>query len=180
MDIQITRNTTDLQMGQATKQSPATRTSLGGIDEISPDDIIYGEYSDGDDSYGAWIELVYLGDDVLRTYSGPVSANHPVIEKLKLLLRDDKEFYVVAIREMARGFAFKHIDIVDIKVESTIEGNDSHAPSCVWMIHFRDGRVRTLETDYESYFAYGNTNRPDTMTNAMVLDKVFAGSDRAQ
>jgi hypothetical protein len=146
---------------------------MGGIDDVNPDDIIYGEYAHDYNGYGNWIDIVYLHDDMLRTFSGSVSLHHPVIDELKALLREENIIYLIPIKEVPLGFAFKHADIVNIKVTSLIEGNAKHLPSCVWVMHFKDGNTRTLEADYQSYFAYGNTIRPTSMTNASILDKVF-------
>lgn len=53
---------------------PQTRTSRGGLDEINPEDIVYGEYSDdGGKQYGPYIDLVYLDGEILRPFSGPVT-----------------------------------------------------------------------------------------------------------
>lgn len=158
-----------------TKRKPRAFTSRGGLDEINPDDIVYGEYSnDKSKNYGEWIDLIYLDGDILRTFSQSVSPIHPVIEELKVILRDDDKFYLVIINEVPNGFAFKRNDIVNIKITSVIEGNSKHDPSCAWTIKFDDGNVRALEVEYQSYFAYGNTNRPQNMTNKYILDKVFS------
>lgn len=156
------------------RRHPTTRVSRGGLNEINPDDIIYGEYAGGDKNHGNWIDLVYLDDDILRTYSGSVSPPHSIIEELKVLLRDEDIFYLVPVKELPLGFAFKRMDIVDIKVTSTINGTANHVPSCVWKIHFKDGSTRTLEAEYQAYFAYGNIIRPTSMTNATILDNVFS------
>lgn len=116
---------------------------------------------------------MYLDDDILRTFSGSVSSRHPIIEELKILLKGEDMFYLVLIREVPLGLAFKRTDIVDIKVTSIIQGNARHAPSCVWKMYFKDGKTRTLEADYQSYFTYGSTSRPVSMSNAYIIDKVF-------
>lgn len=150
------------------KVSYRTKTcaSRGGIDDINPEDIIYGEYTNDN---GEFIDLIYLDGDILRTFSGDVSS-HPVMDELKILLRDDKQFYVVLINEVKAGFAFKRNDIQNIKVTSVVS---SGPPSCVWVLRFENGNDRTLETDYQSYFAYGNTIRPRSITNADILDRVL-------
>lgn len=153
---------------------PKIRASKGGLDEINPNDVVHGEYAAGYKDFGNWIDLVYLDDDVLRTFSGAVDAQHPVIEELKLLLRDEKKFYAVPIKEVSAGIAFKRNDILSIETTSTIQGNVKHGPSCVWSMRFEDGSVRTLEAEYQSYFAYGNTIRPASMTNVSLLKKVFS------
>lgn len=153
---------------------PRARASIGGLDEINPDDVVHGEYAAGYKDFGNWIDIVYLDDDILRTFSGAVDAQHPVIGELKLLLRDEKKFYAVPIKEVPAGIAFKRADIVAIETTSTIQGNARHGPSCVWSMHFEDGSVRTLEAEYQSYFAYGNTIRPASMTNVSLLEKVFS------
>ncbi len=163
-----------------TRTTPVTRVSRGGIDEINPEDIVYGEYASGDSDYGTWIDLVYLDDDILRTYSGSVDAHHPVIEELKILLRSEEVFYLVLIREVELGFAFKRTDILDIKTMSTIQGNAKHAPSCVWEMLFKDRAVRTLEAEYQSYFAYGNTIRPANMSNETILAKIFVDDSKGR
>lgn len=155
-------------------KSPKTRASTSGLDGINPDNVVHGEYAAGYKDFGNWIDLVYLDDDVLRTFSGVVDAQHPVIEELKLLLRDEKKFYAVPIREVPAGISFKRSDILSIETTSTIQGNVKHGPSCVWNMHFEDGSVRTLEAEYQSYFAYGNTIRPSSMTNVSLLEKVFS------
>ena len=165
--------TEQLKAAVTTRRYPATRVSSGGIDEIDPDDIVYGEYAGDYKDYNNWLDVIYLDDDILRTFSGSVNPHHPVIEELKVILRDEDTFYVVPIRELPLGLAFKRTDIVDIKVTSAIRGNAVHAPSCVWRIQFRDGNTRTLEIEYQAYFAYGNTIRPKSMTNASILDSVF-------
>lgn len=81
--------------------------------------------------------------------------------------------YIVPIKEVPSGFAFKRTDIKKIVTTSTIEGNDAHVPSCVWTMYFQDGKTRTIEAEYQAYFAYGNTIRPASMNNATVLDGVF-------
>lgn len=176
MEVKESLAASYVHAARTTQRRPATRVSRGGLDEISPEDIIYGEYASGDKEKGAWIDLVYLDDDMLRTHSGPVRSHHPVIEELKILLKAEDAFYVVPIKELQSGFAFKRTDIVDIKVASLIEGNSVHDPSCVWTMRFDGGNTRTLEAEYQAYFAYGNTTRPASMTNASILDKVFAGS----
>ena len=151
--------------------TPKTRSSRGGIDEINPEDIIYGEYSnDNGERYGEYIDLIYLDGDILRTFSDNVNSAHHVIDELSILLRDDKKFYVVLIKELKAGLAFKRNDIQDIKVTSVVSSNP---PSCVWAMQFENGTIRTLETDYQSYFAYGSTVRPKSMTNEDILNKVF-------
>lgn len=160
------------------KRRPATRVSRGGIDDINPDDIIYGEYSGDHNNLGNWLDLVYLDSDILRTFSGSVSTHHPVIEELKILLRPEDAFYLIPIKEVPQGFAFKRTDIVNIKVTSLIEGNSQHDPSCVWTMHFKDGKTRTLEISYQAYFSYGNTVRPASMSNATILDRVFADNKK--
>lgn len=158
----------------AVKRKPLSRVSRGGLDEINPEDVIHGEYSnDHGENYGEYIDLVYLDGDILRTFSGAVPSGHPILEELKVLLRDDKKFYLVPIKEVSAGFAFKRTDIVRITVSSLIQGNDNHLPSCIWTVNFKDESVRTLETQYQSYFAYGATTRPRSMTNVDVLEKVF-------
>lgn len=155
---------------------PTAHVFRGGIDEINPEDIVHGEYSDYNGKLGAWIDLVYLDDDVLRTFSGAVIPNHPVLEELKVLLRNDKKFYVVPIREVAAGVAFKRTDIINIRIESLIKATANHAPSCIWAMFFEDGSRRVIEAEYQSYFAYGITNRPVGMRNVDVLEKVFGKS----
>lgn len=159
------------------KESPRTRASTDGLDEINPDDVVHGEYAAGYKDFGNWIDLVYLDDDILRTFSGAVDAQHPVIEELKFLLRDEKRFYAVPIKEVPAGVAFKRNDILEIETTSTIQGNTHHGPSCIWSMRFKDESVRTLEAEYQSYFAYGNTVRPASMTNASLLDKVFSDNN---
>ena len=159
------------------KKPPMTRTSTGGLDEINPDDVVHGEYAAGYKDFGNWIDLVYLDDDILRTFSGAVDAQHPVIGELKLLLGDEKKFYAVPIKEVPAGIAYKRTDIVAIETTSTIQGNTQHGPSCIWSMRFGDGSIRTLEAEYQSYFAYGNTVRPASMTNASLLDTVFSDND---
>lgn len=168
-----------MKVNLAAHRDPTTRVSLGGLDEINPDDIIYGEYSSGNKTYGSWIDLVYLDDDILRTFSGPVHEQHSVLRELKVLLRDEETFYLIAIKELL-GLAFKHTDIVDIKVSSLIQGNSRHGPSCIWTLQFQGGKIRTLEADYQSYFAYGTTTRPKSETNASILDLVFSSSNSGE
>lgn len=153
-----------------------TRVSRGDIDDINPDDVVYGEYTnDRGEKYGEYIDLIYLDGDILRTFSGSVSYDNPVLKELHIILRDDKKFYVVRIKEVKAGFAFKRNDIRDIRVTSVIS---SAPPSCVWVMKFETGSSRSIETNYQSYFTYGNTNRPKSTTNAIILDKVFPGSNR--
>ena len=60
---------------------PQTRASRGGIDEINPEDIVYGEYScDAPDNSDEYIDLIYLDGDILRTFSGYIKQTHPVVE----------------------------------------------------------------------------------------------------
>ena len=176
MKATINKITGDVTIDPTTDRRPTTRVSRGGLDEINPDDIVYGEYAGGDKRHGSWIDLVYLDDDILRTFSGAVSLRHPVIVRLLPLLRDEKLFYVIPVKELPAGAAFKRTDIVAIKASSTIAGTARHAPSCVWTMHLKDRSVRTLEAEYQSYFAYGNTIRPASMTNASILDNVFPSS----
>jgi len=157
----------------AIRRRPKPLTSMGGLDEINPDDVVYGEYASGLEELGNWIDLVYLDDDILRTFSGSLSSEHPFIQELKILLKAEDLFYVVPIKQLARGLAFKRKDITDIKVTSAQRGNDKRMPSCIWSMHFQDGQTRTLEADYQAYFSYGNTNRPRSMTNATILDRIF-------
>lgn len=148
-----------------------TRVSRGGIDDIDPEDIVYGEYANDDgEQYGEYIDLIYLDGDILRTFSGYVNSHHPVIEELRTILRDDKKYFIIPIKEVKAGFAFNRTDIVDIKVSSVISG---YPASCIWTMRFEDGNIRTLEIDYQSYFTYGNTIRPKSMTNVDILDTVF-------
>jgi len=153
-----------------------TRVSRGDIDDINPEDVVYGEYTnDRGEQYGEYIDLIYLDGDILRTFSGGVSYDNPVLKELHILLKDDKKFYVIRIKEVKAGCAFKRTDIEDIKVTSVVS---SGPPSCVWEMRFETGVIRSIETNYQSYFTYGNTNRPKSMTNAIILDKVFSGSNR--
>lgn len=151
-----------------------TSVSRGGIDDISPEDVVYGEYSgDGGKEHGEYLELIYLDDDILRTFSGYVTSSHPLLGELKVLLCDDQKFYLITIVEIPYGLAFKRTDIVDIKVGSVTEGDTSHTPSCVWSMKFADGNVRVIENEYQPYFTYGNTQRPNSMTNIHVIEKAF-------
>lgn len=149
-----------------------TRPSRGGIDEINPEDIIYGEYANGA-KYGEYVDLIYLDDNILRTVSGRVDRPNKTLDELVILLRDDKKFYLIEVKEVEHGFAFKRNDIVDIKTTSLIQGNSNHEPSCTWTITFEDGSRRNIETSFQSYFTYGNVVRPNTMTNAFILERVF-------
>lgn len=142
------------------------------MDEINPEDIIYGEYSSGKE-YGEYIDLIYLDDDILRTFSGGITRPDKTIDELVSLLLDDSKFYLVEIKEVEKGFAFKRNDIVDIKTTSLIEGNSNHEPSCTWTIRFEDKATRGIEISFQSYFTYGKTTRPNNMTNAYILDKVL-------
>lgn len=178
MALIVNRTTVDISIKSTIRRRTATRISRGSLDEINPDDIIYGEYSGDHNNLGNWIDLVYLDVDILRTFSGSISQYHPILEELKILLRAEDMFYLIPIKEIPRGFAFKRMDIVDIKVASLIEGNSEHEPSCIWTIHFKDGNKRTLEAGYQSYFAYGSTIRPASMTNASILDRVFADNNK--
>lgn len=157
-----------------TRKSPATRLSRGGLDEINPDDVIYGEYVNGQGKTENYIDLVYLNDEVLRAYSGPISTHHSLLRELRVLLRVEDSFYLVLIKELPLGFAFKHVDILSIDTSSVVDANANHDPSCVWTLHFKNGNRRTLEIDYQAYFAYGKITRPASMTNAFILDKVLA------
>jgi hypothetical protein len=160
----------------ATKYTTKTRISRGGIDEIDPEDIIYGELTNnGNDEYGVYVDLIYLEGDILRTFSGYVSHKERVIRELKILLKDDKKFYLILIKEVKAGFAFKRSDIESIKMESVISEGP---PSCIWSLRFDTGITRTLETDYQSYFTYGNTVRPNSMTNEYILGRVLSKSDK--
>lgn len=155
-----------------TSRATKTRVSRGGLDEINPEDIIYGEYSSGKE-YGEYIDLIYLDDDILRTFSGGIARPDKTIDELMTLLRDDNKFYLVEIKEVERGLAFKRNDIVDIKTTSLIEGNSNHEPSCKWTIRFEDKATRGIEISFQSYFTYGKTTRPSNITNAYILDKVL-------
>lgn len=156
-----------------------TRTSRGGLDEINPNDVVYGEYSDdGGKQFGPYIDLVYLDGEILRTYSGSIAPSDPVLQELKILLRDDRKFYLVPIKEVGMGFAFKRTDITDIKVSSIISGNSNHEASCIWEVTFEDHTTRTLETNYQSYFSYGNTSRPASMINLHILNRAFPKSSK--
>lgn len=155
-----------------TSRATKTRVSRGGLDEINPEDIVYGEYSSGKE-YGEYIDLIYLDDDILRTFSGGITRPDKTIDELMTLLRDDNKFYLVEIKEVERGLAFKRNDIVDIKTTSLIEGNSNHEPSCTWTIRFEDKATRGIEISFQSYFTYGKTTRPSNMTNAYILDKVL-------
>ena len=43
------------------KPTPKTRTSRGGLDEINPDDIVYGDFAgDLGEKFGDYIDLIYL------------------------------------------------------------------------------------------------------------------------
>lgn len=178
MDISAQNNQVKPSDITPVRLQTGTRTSRGGLDEINPDDIVYGEYASGAKADGTWIDLVYLDNEILRTFSGPVSSNHPVIEELKIILRSDDMFYLVPVKELESGFAFKRTDIVNITSSSNIQGNARHLPSCVWTMHFADGKARTVEVAYQSYFTYGNTIRPVSMTNVAILDNVFASDNR--
>ena len=174
MSTRIAKSTPEYQMAPSEViRLPKVRASTGGLDEINPNDVVHGEYAAGNKDFGDWIDLVYLDDDLLRTFSGAIDKRHPVIEELRLLLRDEKKFYVVPIKEISSGIAFKRTDILVIETISTIHGNVRHGPSCVWSIRFEDGSVRTLEAEYQSYFSYANTVRPASMTNVSLLDTVF-------
>jgi len=155
-----------------TRRIPQTRVSRGGLDEINPEDVIYGEYSSGKE-YGEYIDLIYLDDNILRTFSGGITRPDKTIDELVSLLRDDDKFYLVEIKEVEKGFAFKRNDIKDIKTTSLIQGNNNHEPSCTWTMRFEDGATRGIEISFQSYFAYGKTTRPNNMTNAYILKKVL-------
>lgn len=161
------------------RKFPSTCVSRGGLDEIDPDDIIYGELATGNE-HGTWLEAVYLDNEILRTITAPVSLQHPVIRELNILLRNEDNFYVIPVKEVPLGFAFKRTDILRIEVSSLIKGDSKHAPSCIWKMTFKDNTVRALEADYQSYFAYGNTVRPKSMTNATILDKVLGLSNQGK
>lgn len=135
-------------IARAVKRSPTTRVSRGGFDEIDPEDVVHGEYSDNLEGRGAWFDAVYLDGDVLRTCSGEIRPDHPLVDELKILLRDDARYYVVAIREVAADVAFKRTDIVDITVSSLIRATVAHLPSCIWNLQFQDSSLRTLEMEY--------------------------------
>lgn len=177
MEVNVGKVTGGLYAKSDIRRHTFTRVSRGGLDEINPDDIVYGEYASGK-QHGTWLDAVYLDDDILRTYSGPVRSNHRLIEELKILLRDEDAYYVIPIKEVPSGFAFKRTDIESIEVNSLVGGDDKHVPSCVWKMHFKDGSTRTLEAEYQSYFAYGNIIRPKSMTNVSILDKVFANNTK--
>lgn len=155
-----------------TSRVTKTRTSSGGLDEIDPEDIVYGEYSNGKE-HGEYIDLIYLDDNILRTFSGPIVRPSKTIDELVTLLRNDEQFYLVEIKEVEQGFAFKRTDIVDIKTTSLIAGNANHEPSCTWTMRFKDGATRGIEINFQSYFTYGKTTRPGNMTNAYILEKAF-------
>lgn len=176
--VNILNKTTEVpvQTAEFILEEPTVRVSHGGLDKINLEDVVHGECSSGLSEQGEWIDLVYLDDNVLRTFSGAVIPNHPVLEELKVLLRNDKKFYVVPIREVAVGVAFKRTDIINIRIESLIKATANHAPSCIWAMFFEDGSRRVIEAEYQSYFAYGTTNRPAGMRNIDVLEKVFGKS----
>lgn len=140
-------------LADTVKHAPIARISRGGFDEINPEDIVHGEYSDNLDKHGVWLDVVYLDDNVLRTCSEKIPPDHRIVEDIKILLQDDARYYAVTIHEVAAGFAFKRTDIVDISVSSLIQATDLHPPSCIWNLQFHDGSLRTLEVDYQSYFA---------------------------
>lgn len=171
------QTTTEISQGVKPRQGrrPFARISRGGLDEIDPEDIIYGEFAcDTPNRSDEYIDLLYIDGDILRSFSGYVSHTHPVIEELKTLLRDEKRYYLIFIREVTKGFAFKRTDIVDIQTISLLQGNARHVPSCAWTIRFEDDSKRGVEVDYQSYFTYGNTMRPRTMTNQYILERVFS------
>lgn len=151
------------------------RSSRGGTDEINPEEIIYGEYS-YDDKQGEYIDLLYIDGEIIRFFSGGLVRPDNTFDELVLLLRDDSKYYLVEIKEVAKGFAFKRNDISDIKNDSIIKGNANHAPSCVWTLKFEDGKSKNVETNCQPYFDYGNTTRPRNMTNRYILDKMLPRS----
>lgn len=153
---------------------PQPGLSRGELDEINPDDVIYGEYTNGPEpgGFGEYIDLIYKDGQILRYYSGPIPRPSPNIDELFLLLRDDKKFYVINITEVKYGFAFKSTEIIDIKTESMVEGTPDRdiPPSSTWTLKFNDGSCRGVETNFVSYFTYGKTTKPSSVTNAQVLD----------
>ena len=153
-----------------TRYRTQTRPSRGDLDDIDPEDIIYGEYSN-DISGGEYVDLIYIDNDILRTISEPLTRPNPKFDELTTLLRDDDKFYVIEIKEVQYGFAFKRNDIVTIKVTSVMEGKTNRPASCTWTITFEDNTSRGIEISYQSYFTYGNTTRPSNMTNSYILDK---------
>ncbi len=148
-----------------------TRPSRGGTDEINPEDIIYGEYSN--DTHGEYVDLIYVDGEIIRIFSGGLVRPNKTFDELVILLRDDSRFYLVEIKEIDKGFAFKRNDIVSIELNSVIEGNTKHAPSCIWTMQFEDRRAKTIEATFQSYFIYGKTIRPRNMTNQHILDKML-------
>lgn len=146
-----------------------TKTQRSDEVEIKAEDIVYGDYANGD-PHGEWIDLIYLDGEYLKSITAKIIRPDEMMDELDIILRDEKRYYLVEIKEVPLGFAFKRNDIVNIKTISNLPGNPG---SRVWEIKFKDGNIKTLETTFEAYFAYANTLRPNSMTNAYILDKVL-------
>lgn len=158
-----------------TKPTYRTLVSRGGLDEIDPEDVIYGEYSS--DNYvknGEYLELVYIDGDILCTFSGPIVTPDPKMDTIMSIVKNDEQFYCIPIREMAAGFAFKRKDIKRIGVSSLIHGGNNYPPSCIWTMEFEDHSERIVENTYQTYFYYAKTTRPNFMTNLDIIDKALS------
>ncbi len=166
--------TTIIENYPVTIKTPETKVS--GIDDlnIDPEDIVYGEYASGN-SHGAYAEFIYLDGDKLKIFEGYISRHNAAIQELLILLKDENKYYLVPIKEIPAGFAFKRKDIVDIKSYLFREGDSTNQPWCGLSFTFEDKKTYKLETEFQAYFTYGNTIRPISMTNEYILDKVFSG-----
>lgn len=149
-----------------------TKTQRSDEVEINAEDIVYGDYANGE-PHGEWIDLVYLDGEYLRSGTAKIIRPDEMMDELNIILRDEKLYYLVEIKEAPLGFAFKRNDIVNIKTISNTPGNPG---SCIWEIKFQDGKSKILETTFEAYFAYASTVRPSNMTNVYILDKVLGSN----
>ena len=140
----------------------------GGV-TFSPEDILYGEVSMGDD--GRYIELLYLDrDDGLRLYQGYISRISNLMNELLIMLRNEERFYVVPVTQrLCTGVAFKRNDIMHI-LSTRITGDSA---TYAWRLDMKMGKTHKITLHFDCYMVYGYTIRPASMTNQPVLKKVF-------
>ncbi len=120
---------------------------------------------------GRYIELLYLArDDGLQLYEGYISRISNLMNEILIMLRNEKQFYVVPVTQRTcTGIAFKRNDIVHI-LSTEIAGDSA---VYLWRLDMEAAKTHKITLHFDCYMVYGYTVRPVSMTNQLVLEKVF-------
>lgn len=145
--------------------------------DINYEDIIYGEYS-FTKKHGGYLDVIYLNGEKLKYISSHVTLHSKIIRELQILLKDEKCFYLIPIREIYAGFAFKSTDVTDIKSYLFKEGDSASRtpPWCGITFTCKPNKTYKIETEFQAYFTYQNTERPASLTNEMILEQTFSNN----